>query len=210
VWIGIGKAWQRLDDNHKLSPLPPKTKRPPGPYLEVRGRSVKLRALPVPNVIADWDHGLASAIRIATSNRIVAVPSPGLIDGNTVEWAPDRTRLAFVAQLDDQCTPGAVSAAAFVAHAATGKLHELARAANGLAVEWAGDHALAIAGDDGVVIHDLQSSTTKPVDGARGIVAPRQRPKCIAAEPELPDIDPEPDDPDPSESGPVEPIDGGS
>ena len=207
VWIGIGKLWQRLDDNHRLSPLPPKTKRPRGAYLEVRGRKVKLRALPVPNVIADWDeHGLASAMRIGKSNRVVAVPSPGLIDGNTAVWSRDGTRLAFVAQLDEACpADGPMTYAAYVADAATGKPDELVRGAHGLAVEWTSDHELAIASDDGVAIHDLQAGTRTPVEGARGLVAPRQISKCSPPEPELP----EPDDPEPTESEPVEPIEDG-
>ena len=211
VWIGIGKAWQRLDDNHQLSPLPRKTKRPRGPFLEVRGPQVKLRALPVPNVIADWDeHGLASAIRIGKSNRIVAVPSPGLIDGNTAVWSRDGTRLALVAQLDESCPADGspMSYAAYIADAATGKLHELTRGAHGLAVEWSSDHELAIASDEGVALHDLQAETRRSIEGARGLVAPRQMSKCTPPEPDIPDIEPE-DDPEASESEPVEPIDAG-
>jgi hypothetical protein len=155
-------------------------------------------------VIADWDdQGLASAIRIGRSNRVVSIPSPGLIDGNTATWAADRSRLAFVAQLDDECTPGSIASAAFVADAATGKLHELERAVTGLAVEWVADHVLAIAGDRGVAIHDLHAGTSTRLDGAEGLVAARQGPRCVAAAPEPPDVEPEPDD---EESANVEPI----
>jgi hypothetical protein len=200
VWIGQDrqKTWQRLDDTFKMIALPAKTKRPPGAYLEVRGRKAKLRALPLANVTADWDgHGLASAIRIGRSNRVVSVPSPGLIDGNSAVWSPDRARLAFVAQLDDLCTPNTISSAAFIADAATGKLTELERAAKGLAVEWVTDHRLAIAGDSGVAIYDLEAGGSATVEGAQGLVSPRQRPKCTAAEPEPPEpADPEPDLPE--------------
>jgi hypothetical protein len=211
VWIGQDrqKSWQRLDDTFKVTPLPPKTARPPGAYLEVRGRKAKLRALPLANVTADWDgHGLASAIRIGRSNRIVTVPSPGLIDGNSAVWSPDRARLAFVAQLDDLCTPDTISSAAFIADAATGKLTELERAAKGLAVEWVSDRELAIAGDKGVAIYDLEAGTSAVVEGANGLVAPRQRPKCTAAEPEPAEpADPEPDVPE--HVGPIPPSDAG-
>lgn len=202
VWIATGKKqWQRIDESYKLAALPPTTTRPPGPYLDVRGRKAKLHALPVPNVTADWDdHGLASAIRIGKSNRIVSVPSPGLIDGNSAAWSVDRSRLAFVAQLDDLCTPGAVASAAFIADASTGKLTELERATKkGLAVEWVADHRLAIAGDKGVAIHDLDTGAVSTVDGAEGLVAPRQRPKCTATEPEQPDVE-EPTLEEPEES----------
>ena len=206
VWIGQAKTWQRIDENAKLAALPPKTARPAGAYLEVRGRKTKLRALPLANVIADWDdQGLASAIRIGKSNRVVSVPSPGLIDGNTAVWSADRARLAFVAQLADECTPGSISSAAFIADAATGKLQELERASKGLAVEWVADHELVIAGDNGVAIYDLDAATNTIVEGARGLVTPRQRPKCTAQEPEVPDTEPEPDEPDLPE--PVGPID---
>lgn len=207
VWVGGGKQWQRLDDQFKWIALPPKTPRPAGAYLEVRGRKAKLRALPLANVTADWDeHGLASAIRISRSNRIVAVPSPGLIDGNSATWSADRTRLAFVAQLADECTPGSISAAAFVADAATGKLQELERATKGLAVEWVADRELAVAGDQGVAIYDLDAGTHRRIEGARGLVASRQRPKCTAQEPEPPDPEPDPDELDvPEDVGPIAP-----
>jgi hypothetical protein len=120
-----------------------------------------------------------------------------LIDGNSAAWSNDRARLAFVAQLSDECTPLSISSAAFIADAATGKLQELERAAKGLAVEWVADRALAIAGDKGVTIYDLDSDAATPVEGAQGLVAPKQRPKCTASEPDLPDIEPEPDDVEP-------------
>jgi hypothetical protein len=201
VWVGEGKDWVRLDETFKWVALPPKTARPDGAYLDVRGKKAKLRALPIANVIADWDgHGLASAIRFGKSNRIVSVPAPGLIDGNSAVWSADRSRLAFVAQLSDECTPGKISSAAFIADAATGKVQELERAAKGLAVEWVADRALAIAGDKGVVIYDLDAGTQSPVEGAQGLVAPKQRPKCTASEPDLPDIEPEPDESEAVES----------
>lgn len=208
VWIGQGKAWQRLDESWKLVALPAKTRRPAGPWLDVRGRGkVRLHALPLANVTADWDeHGLAGAIRIGKSNRVVSVPSPGLIDGNTAAWSADRARLAFVAQLSDECTPGSIASAAYVADAATGKLAELERAESGLAVEWLTEHRLAVAGDGGVTIYDLAAGSRTPIEGARGLVAPRPRPACTAQEPEPPEPEPEPDDADLPE--PVEPVDG--
>lgn len=205
VWVGQGKDWRRLDEAFKWIALPAKTVRPAGPYLEVR-KKPKLRALPIPNIVGDFDeHGLASAIRIGKSNRVISVPSPGLIAGNSAVWSADRTRLAFVAQLADECTPGSISSAAFIADAATGKLTEVERAAKGLAVEWLSDRDLAIAGDSGVTIMHLDTNTTENVAGARGLAAPKTRPKCTAAEPDdTPEPDPAPDD-ESEHVGPIPP-----
>lgn len=188
LWIGSGARratqWRQLDDEYQLHPLSARTARPAGPWLEATARAAHLHALP-PDVTADWDEqSLASAIRIGTSNRVVSVPSPGLIDGNTAAWSPDRVRVAFVAQLDDHCAAGAVNTAAFVADAATGSTRELARAARGIALVWLTDRTLAIAGDRGVAVHSLDDGVAPIlIDGATDLVIPRERPRCTAPEP---------------------------
>nr|MDQ3367434.1 hypothetical protein [Myxococcota bacterium] len=218
VWIGTPPrkrtrpiTWRRLDDAGTLVPLPKPTVRPAGAWLEITERTAKLRAPPVANVTADWDeHGLASAIRIGNSHRIVAVPSPGLIHGSSVTWAADRARLAFVAQLSDECTPDALVSAAFVADAATGRLQEVERAARGLAVEWVTDRTLAVAGDGGVSLVDLAGGPPVPLEGADGLVSPRQRATCTPSEPDAGPREPvdvpmdvlvEDPDPDPASGG---------
>jgi len=208
LWIGAGAAratlWRQLDDDYHLHPLPARTARPAGPWLEVTPRAVHLHALP-PDITADWDEqSLASAIRIGTSNRVISVPSPGLIDGNTAAWSPDRVHVAFVAQLDDHCAAGAVNTAAFVADASTGATRELERAARGIALEWLADRKLAIAGDHGVAIHSLDAGAAPiPIDGASDLIIPRERPRCTAAEPSE-------DTPEESEMAPGdEPVDAG-
>lgn len=211
LWIGTGTAratlWRQLDDDYRLHPLPARTARPAGPWLEVTPRAVHLHALP-PDITADWDEqSLASAIRIGTSNRVISVPSPGLIDGNTAAWSPDRLRVAFVAQLDDHCAAGAVNTAAFVADAATGSTRELARAAAGIAFVWLTDRTLAIAGDRGVAVHSLDDGVASiRIDGATDLAIPRERPRCTAPEPR----DDAADDPEPVEVAPGdEPPDAG-
>lgn len=185
-------SWRRLEDDYKLVALPAKTTRPPGPYLEVKSRSGSLTVLPLAGVVADWDDkGLASAIRLSGSNRIVSVPSPGLIDGNTAAWSPQKTHLAFVAQLDETCAPGTVSAAAVVADAMTGKTIELVRATKGLAIEWISDRQLAVAADDGVALYDLDGAPVRTIEGAQKLVTPKKRTRCTE-EPE-PEDDPAPD-----------------
>jgi len=218
-WIGAGLpralAWRQIDDEYRLHPLPARTPRPSGPWLDVTAKaSVRLHALP-PNVTADWDdQSLASAIRIGTSNRVVSVASPGLIDGNTAAWSPDRVHLAFVAQLDDHCTAGAVNTAVFVADASTGGTRELERAAGGIALQWLGERKLVIAGDHGVTIRSLDDGAPPvAIEGATGLMSPRERPRCAPAEPE--DTQPEGaggprDDAEPAETGPGdEPADAG-
>ena len=178
-------TWRQLDDEYRLHALPPRTARPSGPWLSVTAKgSVRLHAL-TPDVIADWDdQSLASAIRIGTSNRVVSVPSPGLIDGNTAAWSPDRVHFAFVAQLDDHCAPGAVNTAAFVVAATTGGTRELERAAGGIALQWFADRKVMIAGDHGVAIRNLDDGASLPIEGATGLLIPRERPRCAPPEPD--------------------------
>lgn len=212
LWIGTGAPrttlWRQLDEDGKLRPLPARTARPAGPWLEITARAaVHLHALP-PNVTADWDEqSLASAIRIGTSNRVLSVPSPGLIDGNTAAWSPDRVHIAFVAQLDDHCAAGAINTAAFIADASTGATRELERAAGGIALSWLTERTLAIAGDQGVSIHSVDGAAPPvAIDGAAGLIIPRERPRCAAPEPR----DEAPEDPEPMESAPGdEPADAG-
>jgi hypothetical protein len=212
-WVGTGAprpvVWRQLDDDYRFHAVPARTPRPGGPWLDVTAKgSVRLHALP-PNVTADWDdQSLASAIRIGTSNRVASVPSPGLIDGNTAAWSPDRVHLAFVAQLDDHCTAGAVNTAAFVADASTGGTRELERAARGIAVSWLADRKLAIAGDHGVAIRSLDDGVPPiSLEGATGLMIPRERPRCAPAETQ---DEPTPDEPEPAEAGAGdEPVDAG-
>jgi hypothetical protein len=201
-------VWRRLEDDYKLVALPPKTARPPGSYLEVKARSGAITQLPIKGIVADWDDkGLASAIRLSASNRVLTVPSPGLIDGNTAAWSPQKTHLAFVAQLDETCTPGTVSAAAVVADVTTGKTTELVRATKGLAIEWISDRQLAVAADDGVVIYDLDGAPPRTIEGARKLATPKKRTRC-AEGPDLEVDDPAPDS-DEASDAPVERPDAG-
>ncbi len=179
-WIGTGATWRDIDpDSGSLHALPPKVARPDGEWLEVFVHHSKLHRR-AGDVSADWDdQSLASAVRVGHSSRVIAAPSPGVIDGNTIVWAPDRTHLAFVAQLDDHCTPGQASAAAYVADASTGAVHELDRASGGLAIEWVGSDRVAIAGDHGVSLVSIEGGAAQAIEGADGLVTPRRKPKCM-------------------------------
>lgn len=222
--VRIGKDWLVLDEEPQLRlvPTPPKdkvgapAKLADATWLDISGRTARLGRATVANISADWDEQfLASAIRIGTSHRVVAAPSPGLIDSTSVAWSPDRTQLAFVALADD-CKPGMPAASAFVADAATGVVQGPLERGAGLALEWVSDRKLAIAGDTGVAIFDLDAqihpaSAPKSVAlaGADGLVAPRRKPKCT---PEEPDVVVEPvDEPAASDDEPAseEPGDAG-
>ncbi len=204
-WIGLGSpgatAWRQLDDSDGfLHALPAKSTRPRGPWLEVAGRSARVHRLPVADVTADWDdRGLASAIRLAKSNRVVTVPT-GQIDGDTVAWSPDRTHLAFVAVLDEHCTPGAPAAAAFAVDAATGTLQELERATGGLSIAWLGDRRIAVAGDHGVSLVDLGGAAPVALADAEDLLAHKRRAHCTP-DGAPPDEPTEPDEGDPGEPG---------
>lgn len=201
VGTGSPKPTWRSVGTSTLEVLPPKTGRPPGQRLEVQGKSARLHALPA-GVIADWDEqGLASAMRIGSSNKVVNAPSPGLVDGNTVVWSADRSHLAFIAQLqpDSTCTPGAARAAAYTADAATGAVTllyapmiEATKIDNGLSVEWMSERTLLVAGGDGVTVVGLDGARSS-LAGATDLVTPHPRPRCTPA----PDDEPvTPDDPD--------------
>ena len=203
VGTGSPKPTWRAVGTSTLDVLPPKSTRPPGRRLEVQSKSARLHGLPATGVIADWDdQGLASAMRIGSSNKVVNVPSPGLIDGNTVVWSADRTHLAFIAQLqpDSTCTPGAARAAAYTADAATGVVTmlytpviEATKIDKGLSVEWMSDRTLLVGSRDGVSIVGLDGQRS-PLAGATDLVTPHPRPRCTPA----PDDDAaSPDDPEP-------------
>jgi hypothetical protein len=184
VWVSQGPIAKHLALDGKLTTAT--TDRPSGPILQITaGGHARVVRLPIAQITGDWDdRGTASAIRIASTGRVVSVPSPGVIAGNTIAWSPDRSRIAFVAQLVDTCMLGAATVGAYVADAATGTIHELARG-NALAIAWANDRQLAIAGDKGVALVDGTSST--PIAGATALAEPSFRARC---EPDRLIIDP--------------------
>jgi hypothetical protein len=164
--------------------------------MHVDGQRVELARPAVDRVSADWDDKmLASAIKIGSSKRVVTVPSPGLIIGDSATWSADRTQLAFVAQLSDTCALNTATAAAFVADGATGDVRELERAVDGIALEWHGERTLAIAGDRGVSLVSLDGSSAPLVlTGADDLFTPRRKSKCV---PDAEPVNVNVDDPDP-------------
>jgi len=168
-------------DGHQGLLRPTTGARPRGAWLEIYASGgTHIHRMP-PGISADWDdQGLASAIRIASSNRVVTVP--GQIARDTIAWSPDHAHAAFVAQIADHCDPATPTVAAYVIDTATGAATELARATHGLAIDWAGDRSVAIAGDDGVVIKELAGGQGQALVGATKLVAPRFAPRCELAQ----------------------------
>ncbi len=202
-FIVYAKVWLALDDSADalaLRAIDPKLRAPGYPAsldgtarLDVRGRTSELARVTLPYATADRDdHGLASALRLGTSKRVVTVPSPGMIDTTTLAWSPDRSQVAFVAQLTEVCKPGEPTSAVYVADAATGSARELARASkNGMAIEWVADRTLAIADDQGVAIHTLAGEQPPlTIPGADALAVPRRMPACVA-----PPVEPAADEP---------------
>ena len=164
----------------------------------------------------------------------VSVPAPGLIDGNTVSWSPDRSRIAFVAQLDESrpcgAAPGAgtkidagvagVAGAGVAGGSGAGQAVIPNAAAfvgdattgtlteidrgDSLAIEWISDRRLMIDKGGGITVFDLDGAAPEPLANADGLLSPRRRPVCTPALPE----DPPPQDPDPADGSGLETADG--
>jgi hypothetical protein len=103
-----------------------------------------------------------------------------------------------------------VNTAAFIADASTGATRELERAAGGIALAWFAERKLVIAGDHGVTIRSLDDGIAPiAIEGATGLMIPRERPRCAPAEPtDTPVEDPDPTEPAASPSS-DEPVDAG-
>ncbi len=196
AWVKTGTQVLR-HAKERTEPLAKKErKRPAGPWLTITAGSPVLHTKPLDGIAADWDErGFASAVRITRTNRVLT--APGQIDGASLAWSSDRTRLAFVAELVDDCAPGEAAIGAFVADVATGSITKLGAAANGIAIEWVDEARVAIAADDGIALVALDG-TAQPLVGATDLVTPRRLPSCaevVVAEP-APEPAPEPSEPD--------------
>ncbi len=194
-WVKTGTQVLR-HTKERTEPLVKKErKRPVGPWLALTAGRPVLHAKPLDGIAADWDErGFASAVRISRTNRVLT--APGQIDGASLVWSADRTRLAFVAELVDDCAPGESAIGAFVADAATGSITKLGAAAKGIAIEWVDETRVAIAADDGVAVVALDG-TAQPLVGATDLVTPRRLPSCaevVVAEP-TPAGEPDPGEP---------------
>ncbi|MEZ4360249.1 MAG: hypothetical protein R3B48_08720 [Kofleriaceae bacterium] len=174
--------------------------RPPhgAPRLRLAGDQVRIERPPVAGVVADWDQaGMASALRVRRSNRLIAAPAPALIDGQRAAWSPAGERLALVTAVED-CDAEAAGPryAAYVAEPITGALTELARADVGLDVQWVDARRLALASERGVELVDLAADTVPPalrlVAAEASLAAPLRASPCAA--PSTPAPEPEPED----------------
>jgi hypothetical protein len=194
-WIGQGAVKRVLilaDTPQQGLLASTKLARPSGAWAELSATgSVRIHRTPIANISADFDdYGLASAIKIAASNRVVTVK--GQIAGDTIAWAPDHNHLALIAQISDTCDAGP-SVAAYIVDAATGAATEVARPSRrgGMAIDWIDDRTIAIASEDGVVTQSL-GAQPQLVTGAQNLLRPRFSAHCETPPPD----DSEPPDPD--------------
>jgi hypothetical protein len=188
---------------------PPAAPRVGLPRLLVADGRAQLVRQPLAGIVADWDQStMASALRIRRSNRLIAPPTPALIDGQRVQWSPAGSRLALVASLET-CEPDQPAALprrtlAYVVDPITGSSREVAQSAAGLELEWAGEQLLAIATDHGVDLVDLAAGTTEILGADLALLLPLRRTRC-AVPPESDPAESEPAEPEPAEPEPAEP-----
>jgi hypothetical protein len=132
--------------------------KPPRDGLRIRPLAAERRRLPIAGVTADWDEaGTASALRIDKSKKVVA-PGGAMIDGHSVSWSPDRTRLAFATAADDPCGEGAAREVTVqVVDAATGRARPVFRSVGVPSPLWLDATRLAVVDGEGVRIVDAAS-----------------------------------------------------
>lgn len=183
--------WRALDG--ELATPPQKL---PAPRLAIRGAHATVEGHPAPELSADWDQdGMASALRLRRSQRLLAAPAPAMIDGQRVSWSPRRTRLAFVAA-DGACQPEAgAHVAAYVADAITGGPRLLTQEPGAIELAWVDDQLLAVGSARGVTLFALGTdgaATTLVELPELALPAAAPRPRCAVPEvPQLPVADPD-------------------
>lgn len=184
AFIVRSKTWFIVDDGGdalELDAMPAKenTSFAERAWIDVTGRHARPGRGPMPSIAADVDpQGLASALKIHSSKRVVTVPSPGLIDTNTIMWSPDRSQIAFIALRSEVCRGASADTAVFVADAATGTAREIERAVSAMAFDWVADRTLAIVGDHGVSIHGGVAPFV--IEGADALAPSKRLPVCSA------------------------------
>ena len=126
-----------------------------GDLLRVAAFAAARLRLPVAGITADWDDaGTASAFRIDKSRKVVA-PGTALVDGHSLTWSPDGTRVAFATVAEDPCGDGAARAiTVFVADAATGRTRAVGTGTSVPCPAWDAAGRLAIVDGDAVRVVD--------------------------------------------------------
>jgi hypothetical protein len=140
--------------------------------LRVRPLSAQRRRIPIKGITADWDDtGTASAFRIDKSKKVVA-PGGAMIDGHSLVWSPDGTRLAFATAAEDPCGHDTARAVAVhVVEAATGRARVVARGTGVPSPVWIDAARLAFGDGDGVRVLDVAaSSELSRLGGGGGVV----------------------------------------
>jgi hypothetical protein len=136
----------------------------------VTARGARRRRVPLGDVTADWDDdGAASAFRVDTSNQTVEPPGAPLVDGNTMQWSPDRARLAFATAPAEPCKT-AHAAQIFVVDAATGVLRNLGDANDPGQLRWLdAGHLAYVTGGAIRVVDVARGDETATITGGGGV-----------------------------------------
>jgi len=145
------------------------TERRRGDTVEVTAQGARRTRLPVAGVRADWDDGVASALRIETSHKTIAPPA--LVDGETVAWAPGGARLAFATAPADPCGAGEARVAqVFGVDAASGRLLALGTGDGPAQLRWLDATRLAhVAGDRVRIVDAARGDELGQVAGGAGV-----------------------------------------
>lgn len=170
VKTGAGSALQAIDWHR--GEIAATQLKAPRDGLRIRPLAAERRRLPIAGVAADWDDaGTASALRIDKSKKVVA-PGGAMIDGHSVTWAPDGTRLAFATAAEDPCGEGAArDVTVQVVDAASGRARVVHRGTGVPSPQWLDASRLAVVDGDAVRIVDASSGQALSKLGGGGGVA---------------------------------------
>ncbi len=164
--------------------------------LRIRPLAAERRRLPVAGVTADWDDaGTASALRIDKSKKVVA-PGGAMIDGHSVTWAPDGTRLAFATAAEDPCGEDAArDVSVQVVDAASGRARVVSRGTGVPSPVWLDGNRLAVVDGDSVRVVTASGQEVTRLSGGGGVATSVFGETRACADVPEPDVV-EPDEPD--------------
>ena len=146
---------------------------PPRDGLRVRPLAAERRRVPIAGVTADWDDaGTASALRVDKSKKVVTPAGGAMIDGHSVTWSPDGSRLAFATAAADPCGEGdARGVTVHVVDAASGRHRTVHKGSGVPSPVWLDATRLALVDGNAVRVVDATSrQELARIAGGGGVV----------------------------------------